>query len=68
VLTGLLSDGSDGILAVHRSGGATMAQDYRSAQFPDMPIAAIDLGKTDLTLSLEGISDALDFLAERGVE
>lgn len=68
VLSGMLQDGAEGIWAVRRRGGATMVQRPASASCPDMPSAAIDLGRADLTLSVAGIAQALQILAERGVE
>ena len=68
VLSGVLWDASDGIAAVRSHGGATFAQDYTSTEFPGMPTAAIDLGKADLMLTLDGICEALKILAERGIE
>jgi len=67
ILSGMLYDGADGIAAVRRAGGATMVQDPRSADYPSMPIASIDLGRADLTLSLDAIAEALQILAESGV-
>ena len=68
VLSGVRSDGSDGILAVRRSGGATIAKDIGGEGFSDMPTAAVDLGRADLTLTAERIGEAVQILAERGVE
>ena len=67
ILSGMLYDGAEGIAAVRRAGGATMVQDPRSADYPSMPIASIDLGRADLTLSLDAIAEALQILAENGV-
>jgi two-component system chemotaxis response regulator CheB len=68
VLSGMLYDGADGIAAVRRAGGATMVQHPRSATWPDMPNAAVDLGRADLMRTPAGIVQALEVLAERGVE
>lgn len=68
VLSGMLRDGATGIAAVRRAGGATMVQHPRSAAFPDMPSAAVDLGRADLMRTPAGIAQALEALAERGVE
>ena len=68
VLSGVLRDGSAGILAVRRSGGATIAQDYRSATFSDMPAAAVEFGRADLMLPVEQIGGALQILAERDAD
>jgi two-component system chemotaxis response regulator CheB len=59
VLTGRLSDGSKGVLAVKAAGGKVIAQDPASAQEPDMPRAAIGTGAVELVLPLNEIAKAL---------
>jgi len=68
ILSGMLYDGAKGISALRRAGGATMVQHPRTAQFPDMPTAAVDLGRADLMLPLEQIWEAISILAEYGVK
>lgn len=68
ILSGMLSDGANGMAAVRRAGGATMVQHPQSAVHPDMPGAAVDLGRADLMRSPAGIAQALMVLAERGIE
>lgn len=67
ILSGMMHDGADGIAAVRRAGGATMAQHPGTAEFPDMPEAAVDLGRADLTMPASKIAEALMILAEEGV-
>ncbi|WP_426959623.1 chemotaxis protein CheB [Muricoccus radiodurans] len=67
VLSGMMHDGAKGIAAVRRAGGATMVQHPRSAQFPEMPSAAVDLGRADLLMPPATIALALDILGEAGV-
>jgi two-component system, chemotaxis family, protein-glutamate methylesterase/glutaminase len=67
VLSGTMQDGASGISAVRRAGGATIAQDPRSAEFAGMPTAAIDLGRADLAMSSARISLALQILADAGI-
>ena len=67
VLSGMMHDGAAGIAAVRRSGGATLAQDPRTAAHPGMPRAAVELGRADLTMSVPEIVGALQILAESGV-
>ncbi len=68
VLSGALSDGTAGVLAVRRRGGATMVQRLDTAPHQGMPESALDFGKADLQMSPERIAQALLILAERGVE
>lgn len=42
VLTGLLDDGAAGLAAVHRYGGRCFVQDPDDADFPSMPLAALE--------------------------
>lgn len=46
-LTGMGSDGAQGILAIHLKGGRTFAQDAASAVVPGMPERAIETGAVD---------------------
>jgi two-component system chemotaxis response regulator CheB len=64
VLSGALYDGARGLWAVRRRGGITIVQDPDTASVADMPRTARDLGRADLTLSLDAISVALEILAE----
>jgi two-component system chemotaxis response regulator CheB len=43
VLTGMLDDGSTGLLAMREAGGITVVQDPADAAFPEMPRNAIEL-------------------------
>ena len=41
VLSGALSDGAEGVVEIARLGGRVLAQSYSSAEFADMPRAAM---------------------------
>lgn len=41
ILTGNLSDGVAGLIAIHRQGGVCLAQDPAEAAFPSMPLNAL---------------------------
>ena len=62
VLTGCLSDGADGVVAVKRLGGGTIAQNTDTAEFPSMPRAAIMTSSTDRVLTPAEIGPALERL------
>jgi two-component system chemotaxis response regulator CheB len=47
VLSGLLDDGATGLRWIKQFGGAAVVQDPGEAQFPDMPLAAIDYVSVD---------------------
>jgi two-component system chemotaxis response regulator CheB len=65
ILTGLLKDGTEGLKAVHESGGLTIVQDPVGAEYPAMPSNAMKDLPVTFCLDLEDIGLALDLLARR---
>jgi two-component system chemotaxis response regulator CheB len=63
VLSGMGRDGSAGVESLRRAGGFVIAQDLRSCTFGDMPSAAVETRKVDLTLATHDIAAALCSLA-----
>jgi two-component system chemotaxis response regulator CheB len=63
VLTGMGSDGADGLLSIRRVGGLTFAQSPESCVVPGMPEAALRVGAADSALSLEGLASAMRALS-----
>ena len=63
VLTGGGDDGVDGLLAIKRAGGISIAQDPDEAQHPWMPRSAILCDHVDYVLRLDEIAPALVALA-----
>jgi two-component system CheB/CheR fusion protein len=59
ILSGTLSDGALGLRAIKAEGGVTFAQDERSAEFHDMPRAAINAGSVDFVYPPERIAREL---------
>ena len=59
LLSGLLNDGTSGLIAIRRCGGLAVAQDPRDALFGDMPRGAIEQGAVDEVAPLAHLSDAL---------
>jgi len=53
ILSGTGSDGAIGMTAIHKAGGITIAQDYMTAKYSSMPVAAVDTGDVDLVMSPE---------------
>ncbi|HLW82036.1 MAG TPA: chemotaxis protein CheB [Candidatus Acidoferrales bacterium] len=60
---GLDEDGAAALKAFKESGGITIVQEPRSAQRPEMPMAAIDTGCVDYVLAPKAIAAALEEIA-----
>ena len=56
ILSGAGTDGARGVQAVKTQGGTVFVQDPASAEFPDMPLAAINTGRIDGVLTPEDIA------------
>ena len=59
ILTGSSSDGKIGIKAISKNKGLTIAQDPKEAQFPVMPLAAINSKEVKYILNLDQIKTFL---------
>lgn len=64
VLTGMGSDGAQGLLAIRKAGGLAIAQDKDSSLLFGMPARAAELGAAELVLPLDAISGAIVRFAE----
>lgn len=66
LLTGMGRDGADGLLAIRRAGGHTIAQDEATSVVYGMPRAAAEIGAAGSILPLDAIGPALSRLVKRG--
>lgn len=60
IMTGMGSDGADGILEMKRIGALTIAQDERSCVVFGMPKAAIEKGAIDVVLDIDQMIEFLN--------
>jgi two-component system chemotaxis response regulator CheB len=67
VLSGMLDDGSAGLVAVRRAGGVAVVQEPADALFHDMPQNAIDVAGADHTARADEMGPLLDRLVRQGV-
>jgi two-component system chemotaxis response regulator CheB len=68
VLTGSLSDGTPGLLAIKRRGGVGAVQDPAEAAYPDMPTHALENVPVDYVLPLAGLSALIVRGARQGLK
>lgn len=59
ILTGLLDDGTTGMLAIKRSGGSCIVQDPNEAEFPDMPMSVLNNMDVDYSISLADMGEVI---------
>ena len=62
VLTGLLDDGTDGLIAIKAAGGLSVVQDPDDAAWPSMPRNALKRDHVDRVAPLDGMAALLDGL------
>lgn len=65
VLTGTLSDGAAGLLAIKQRGGVTVVQDPEAARFPSMPESALQYVDVDYCLPVDDIAPLLSRLSRQ---
>ena len=64
VLTGLLDDGTAGMLAIKRSGGASIVQDPNEAEYPDMCLSVLDNMEVDYCTSLAEMGEVISAITQ----
>jgi len=66
ILSGSNRDGADGMAAIRRAGGITIAQEPTTAEYRVMPQAAIDTGCVDLIVPIDRMGSVLSTLFVEG--
>jgi two-component system chemotaxis response regulator CheB len=66
VLTGMLDDGTAGLLAIKRRGGLALVQEPREAAYPSMPESACRYVDVDIVCPLAEIANQLIRLVQAG--
>ena len=64
VLTGLLNDGTTGMLAIKRSGGTCIVQDPNEAEYPDMPLSVLDNMEVNYCISLAEMGEVISGITQ----
>ncbi|WP_247233420.1 chemotaxis protein CheB [Telluribacter sp. SYSU D00476] len=59
ILTGMLDDGTAGMLAISRCGGTCIVQDPNEAEYPDMPLSVVTNMEVDYCVPLTQIGFVL---------
>ena len=62
VLTGLLDDGTEGLIAIKAAGGLSVVQDPADAEWPSMPENALKRDHVDLAVPVADLAALLDRL------
>ena len=64
VLTGLLDDGTDGLIAIKAAGGTSVVQDPDEAEWPSMPLNAVKRDHVDHIVELVDIAALITRLVQ----
>jgi two-component system chemotaxis response regulator CheB len=65
VLTGALGDGASGLWAVQQAGGISVVQDPKDAEFPEMPLTALNRVQPDYVVQLADMPALLTGLVQQ---
>ncbi|MGE5329411.1 MAG: protein-glutamate methylesterase/protein-glutamine glutaminase [Deltaproteobacteria bacterium] len=65
ILTGMGSDGANGLLKMRRKGASTIGQDEESSVVYGMPKVAFDIGAVEMQVSLEKVAQTIYTMLKR---
>ncbi|HYF02449.1 MAG TPA: chemotaxis protein CheB [Patescibacteria group bacterium] len=64
ILSGLLDDGTSGLVTIKEAGGIAIVQDPEDAMYPSMPKSALSRVKADYTVPISLLADVLKQVVE----
>jgi two-component system chemotaxis response regulator CheB len=64
VLTGMLDDGTTGMMAIKRSGGTCIVQDPNEAEYPDMPLSVLNNMEVDFCIPLTKMGEVIEGITQ----
>jgi two-component system, chemotaxis family, protein-glutamate methylesterase/glutaminase len=64
ILTGMLDDGTAGMLAIRKTGGRCIVQDPNEAEYPDMPLSVLNNMEVDHCVPLSEMGKVLNELVQ----
>lgn len=67
IITGLLDDGTAGMVAIRKCGGICIVQDPNEAEYPEMPLSVLNQIEADYCISLAEMGFTLQELTKNGV-
>jgi two-component system chemotaxis response regulator CheB len=67
VITGLLDDGTAGMVAIKKCGGICIVQDPKEAEYPEMPLSVLNHLDADYCISLAEMGLILQELTRNGI-
>jgi len=67
VLTGLLNDGTAGMMAIKQCGGYCIVQDPNEAEYPSMPLSVLENMEADHCVSLKAMGDIIERITQKQI-
>ncbi|MDQ6757279.1 MAG: chemotaxis protein CheB [Bacteroidota bacterium] len=68
ILTGLLDDGTTGMLAIKRSDGTCIVQDPNEAEYPDMPLSVLNNMEVNYSIGLAEMGEVIESITKTNPE
>jgi two-component system chemotaxis response regulator CheB len=65
ILTGYLSDGTSGMVAIKKSNGCCIVQDPNQAEYPDMPLSVMEAMEVDFSARLDEMGEIIEAIVQK---